>query len=91
MGGNLFTFWEALISGDVPKYWLIICLTFLITEKLCQRLSCFTITNFVTKLYFKSYIKFKNNYQRSLNYSNTMSHINVDFLSNNVKGMQLTN
>ena len=45
------------------KYCLFTFLIFLITEKI---ISCFLIINFAIILYFKTFIKFKSNYQRSL-------------------------
>ena len=70
----LFTFWEAVISRNEPLkilsyYYFLI---FLITEKIISTsLLCSPIINFVIKLYFKSYIKFKSNYQRSLKLLNS--------------------
>ena len=49
------------------KYCLFVFLIFLITEKnISTSLLCFLIINFVVILYFKTFIKFKSNYQSSL-------------------------
>ena len=55
--------WECAFK----KYCLFIFLIFLITEKIIPTSPlCFLIINFARTLYFKTFIKFKSNYQRSL-------------------------
>ena len=49
------------------KHFIFIFLIFLVTEKnISASLICFLIINFAVILYFKTFIKFKSNYQRPL-------------------------
>ena len=58
-----FSKWECAFK----KYCLFIFLIFLITKKIISTsLLSFLIINFAIILYFKTFIKFKSNYQRSL-------------------------
>ena len=58
-----FNKWECAFK----KYCLFTFLIFLITGKIISTsLLCFLIINFAIILYFKTFIKFKSNYQRSL-------------------------
>ena len=67
----------------------IIFLILLITKKIILTSPLrFLIINFAIILCFKTYIKFKSNYQRSLKLLKQKSHINFNFLSNNIRGMQ---
>ena len=60
----LFTFWEALIIGNVPLkniafLYFYVFLIFLITEKIISlSLLCFLTFNFAIILYLKTFIKF---------------------------------
>ena len=80
-----FNKWECAFK----KYCLFTFLIFLITGKIISTsLLCFLIINFAIILYFKTFIKFKSNYQRSLKLPKQKSHINFNFLLSNVKGLQ---
>ena len=80
-----FNKWECAFK----KYCLFTFLIFLITGKIISTsLLCFLIINFAIILYFKTFIKFKSNYQRSLKLPKQKSHINFNFLFSNVKGLQ---